>query len=251
MEGRVRFFGDGSCSTWVLVIQSGPGVETTDAAILDMCAAIPALCRATVVVPPQRAMVEPLPWHTDLDISDMEALRGRLRVRRWDLVVGRSWGASLGLLYATRHARRVRRVVAVSPSSLRVAPSLRPVYGALYVLLHRSDTAGAALAEYEKRHPSGWRCARQKMLRARIQTYYRWHDFFVAAPPGDSKLFARRPRSDIVVLTGDADEALHAEDALFVSRWCRLVVLRGVGHELNADMQRATNEVIAECLTRR
>lgn len=47
---------------------------------------------------------------TDRLVRDMEALRAHLRIDRW-LLFGGSWGSTLSLAYAQRHARRVSALV--------------------------------------------------------------------------------------------------------------------------------------------
>ena len=47
---------------------------------------------------------------TDHLIADIEALREQLGIERW-VVVGISWGVTLGLVYAQRHPDRVRAMV--------------------------------------------------------------------------------------------------------------------------------------------
>ncbi len=43
-------------------------------------------------------------------VADIEMIRERLGIERW-VVVGGSWGATLALLYAAQHARRIRAMV--------------------------------------------------------------------------------------------------------------------------------------------
>jgi proline iminopeptidase len=43
-------------------------------------------------------------------VADIEMIRERLDIERW-MVVGGSWGATLALLYAAQHARRIRAMV--------------------------------------------------------------------------------------------------------------------------------------------
>jgi proline iminopeptidase len=43
-------------------------------------------------------------------VADIEMIRERLGIERW-MVVGGSWGATLALLYAAQHARRIRAMV--------------------------------------------------------------------------------------------------------------------------------------------
>ncbi len=58
---------------------------------------------------------DPATYRCDRQVPDVEALRERLRLERFDLL-GHSAGASLALLYAVRHPERVRRLVLVNPS---------------------------------------------------------------------------------------------------------------------------------------
>jgi len=43
-------------------------------------------------------------------VADIEMIRERLGIERW-VVIGGSWGATLALLYAAQHARRIRAMV--------------------------------------------------------------------------------------------------------------------------------------------
>ncbi|GIE85045.1 alpha/beta fold hydrolase [Actinoplanes regularis] len=58
---------------------------------------------------------DPATYRCDRQVPDVEALRERLQLERFDLL-GHSAGASLALLYAVRHPARVRRLVLVNPS---------------------------------------------------------------------------------------------------------------------------------------
>jgi proline iminopeptidase len=55
---------------------------------------------------------------TDHLLADMELLRRHLDVDRW-LVLGFSWGSTLGLAYAERHPRRVSELVLVGVTTTR------------------------------------------------------------------------------------------------------------------------------------
>jgi proline iminopeptidase len=56
----------------------------------------------------------PLDAHTTHDlVADLERLRDHLRIDRW-LVLGASWGSTLGLAYAQRHPRAVSAIVLFS-----------------------------------------------------------------------------------------------------------------------------------------
>ncbi|HEX2883551.1 MAG TPA: prolyl aminopeptidase [Candidatus Limnocylindria bacterium] len=69
---------------------------------------------------PMRALGDNTTHHL---VADLERLRVHLGIDRW-LVVGASWGVTLGLAYAERHPRRVSEMVLVSvtltrPSDIR------------------------------------------------------------------------------------------------------------------------------------
>ncbi|BCY06752.1 alpha/beta fold hydrolase [Actinoplanes sp. L3-i22] len=61
------------------------------------------------------APADPATYRCDRQVPDVEALRERVRLERFDLL-GHSAGASLALLYAVAHPTRVRRLVLVNPS---------------------------------------------------------------------------------------------------------------------------------------
>jgi pimeloyl-ACP methyl ester carboxylesterase len=61
------------------------------------------------------APADPRTYRLDRQVEDIEALRGHLGLETIDLL-GHSAGASLAVLYATRHPDRVRRLVLVTPS---------------------------------------------------------------------------------------------------------------------------------------
>lgn len=77
---------------------------------------------------------------TPLLVQDMERLRRHLGIERW-LLLGGSWGATLALAYAQRHAARVAALVLRGPFTA-TARERRWLYG----------SAGAAL-----RQPDAWR----------------------------------------------------------------------------------------------
>jgi proline iminopeptidase len=56
---------------------------------------------------PHASLHENTTWHL---VSDIEALRTHLGIERW-LVFGGSWGSSLALVYAEKHAERVTELV--------------------------------------------------------------------------------------------------------------------------------------------
>ncbi|AEV82778.1 alpha/beta hydrolase [Actinoplanes sp. SE50] len=63
---------------------------------------------------------DPDTYRCDRQVPDIEALRQRVRLERFDLL-GHSAGASLALLYAVAHPDRVRRLILVNPSPRAVS----------------------------------------------------------------------------------------------------------------------------------
>ena len=92
--------------------------------------------------------MRPLTANTTHDlIRDIEQLRVLLGIERW-LVCGASWGVTLGLAYAERHASRVSEMVLVSVTMTRPA-DIRWLYhdaGRFFPSEWRRFRAGAAHA---------------------------------------------------------------------------------------------------------
>ncbi len=94
-----------------IVLHGGPG-SGTQPSVLDWFD----LSRQRVVLFDQRGAGRSQPQgglvgnDTPALVADIETLRQRLGIERW-LVVGGSWGATLGLLYAGQHAAHVSALV--------------------------------------------------------------------------------------------------------------------------------------------
>lgn len=94
-----------------VVLHGGPG-SGTQPSVLDWFD----LSRQRVVLFDQRGAGQSLPQgeiaNNDSQrlVADIEMIRERLDIDRW-LVVGGSWGATLALLYAGRHAERISALV--------------------------------------------------------------------------------------------------------------------------------------------
>ncbi len=94
-----------------IVLHGGPG-SGTQPSVLDWFD----LAKQRVVLFDQRGAGQSRPQgelagnDTPTLVADIERLRERLGIARW-LVVGGSWGATLALLYAGRHAGRVSALV--------------------------------------------------------------------------------------------------------------------------------------------
>lgn len=94
-----------------VVLHGGPG-SGTQASVLDWFD----LSRQRVVLFDQRGAGQSLP-HGDINnndttklVSDIDMIRRHLGIDRW-MVIGGSWGATLALLYAARHARDISALI--------------------------------------------------------------------------------------------------------------------------------------------
>jgi proline iminopeptidase len=112
-DGHCLYFAEYGCADApaALVLHGGPG-SGCNGGMLDWFD----LSRQRVVLFDQRGAGRSTPAAllahnrtADL-LDDIERLRGHLRIARW-LVVGGSWGATLGLLYAGRHPQRLSGLV--------------------------------------------------------------------------------------------------------------------------------------------
>ena len=94
-----------------VVLHGGPG-SGTQPSVLEWFD----LARQRVVLFDQRGAGQSQPHGEIINndstklVSDIEMIRERLGIERW-MVVGGSWGATLALLYAAQHARRIRAMV--------------------------------------------------------------------------------------------------------------------------------------------
>ncbi len=94
-----------------VVLHGGPG-SGTQPSVLEWFD----LARQRVVLFDQRGAGQSQPHGEIINnnsaklVADIEMIRERLGIERW-MVVGGSWGATLALLYAAQHARRVRAMV--------------------------------------------------------------------------------------------------------------------------------------------
>jgi proline iminopeptidase len=94
-----------------VVLHGGPG-SGTQPSVLEWFD----LTRQRVVLFDQRGAGQSQPQGEIINndstklVADIEMIRERLDIERW-MVVGGSWGATLALLYAAQHARRIRAMV--------------------------------------------------------------------------------------------------------------------------------------------
>ena len=250
-RATVRRAGTASSRRKVLLVHGGPGVPIADATIRALLDDIPELLACDVVIPTQRSMTQEPPWSTAIDIADLEALRAALDVPAWDVVLGRSWGASLCLLYRAAHPLAVRNVVAVAPSSLRVARERLATYRAMHARLGAgpSATRDVVLA-YEALHPGVRRLSESdRHRRALIQTLYRANDFYLHRERV-SKVFPRPRRCGrgVHVVTGEHDDAFTQMDRYIARRFCRTQTLLGHGHDNTPRMQQAVVDLLRALL---
>jgi len=112
-DGHRLYFAEYGCSYGpaAVVLHGGPG-SSCHAGMLDWFD----LSRQRVVLFDQRGAGRSLPAaslahnRTSDLIQDIERLREHLQIARW-MVVGGSWGAALGILYAGRHPERLNALV--------------------------------------------------------------------------------------------------------------------------------------------
>jgi proline iminopeptidase len=95
----------------VLLLHGGPGLCDYLGPVADMLGDIATVHRYEQRGCGRSPQVEPINF--DTLVSDIEALRETWGHERWALV-GHSWGATLALLYATAHPRRVTKLAYVS-----------------------------------------------------------------------------------------------------------------------------------------
>lgn len=94
-----------------VVLHGGPG-SGTQPSVLDWFD----LARQRVVLFDQRGAGQSQPQGDIFNntsaklVTDIELIRERLGIERW-MVVGGSWGATLALLYAAQHAKRIRAMI--------------------------------------------------------------------------------------------------------------------------------------------
>lgn len=122
-------------------------------------------------------------------IADIEQLREHLGIQRW-VVVGVSWGVTLGLAYAQRHTERVRAMVLAAVTSAdrkeidwivrdmgRVFPR---EWGEFVSLVPESERGGNLAAAYARLLTDPGATVRERAARA----WCTWEDTHVSLMPG-------------------------------------------------------------------
>lgn len=111
-------------------------------------------------------------------IADMEAIRKALGISRW-LVVGGSWGATLGLAYAEAHPERVLGLV-LRATFLGMRGELDRAFGstmeAIYPELHRDFIGVLPEAERADPLPNYWRRILHPDPAVHRPAAIAWHD---------------------------------------------------------------------------
>ena len=220
--------------------------------------------------------------NTEALIGDMERLRERLDIDRW-LVLGGSWGSTLGLAYAERHPDRVNGMVLFGVTTGRhseVDWCFRGGLGSLFPTQWRRLVAFAGadpvdgiarmLADPDDRVRREaahqwclWESAPADELAprfrdsdyavafARIVTHYVSHDLFLEDEVLLSKAGALS-EIDGVLINASGDQQAPVDNALALSRvWprARLVVVDEVGHGtgplVTAEIVRATDAFVS------
>lgn len=168
-------------------------------------------------------------YRVDRLVADVEALRAHLGLRTMDLLA-HSAGADLGVLYATRFPRRIRRLVLVTPSTCAVG--LDPTDEEWYAEIRRRSaepwyaTALAALEAWD----SGDEREKTR-LAARPFFYDPWNDaakahapafpsvpvarkgYYADGAPGPdaTRTAVRRLTAPVLVVSGEYDPAPTAQ----------------------------------------
>ena len=126
---------------------------------------------------------------TDHLIADIERLREQLEIERW-VVVGVSWGVTLGLVYAERHPERVRGMVlgAVTTGSRRETEWMTRDMGRIFPrewerfvsIVPEAERSGDLAAAYARllSNPDPQICERAAL------EWCRWEDVHVSLMPG-------------------------------------------------------------------
>jgi len=126
---------------------------------------------------------------TDHLIADLEALRTHLGIDRW-VVLGISWGVTLGLAYAQRHPDRVRAMVlgAVTSGSRREVAWMTRDMGRIFPTEHEQFTAPVPADQRDGDLPAAYaRLLRDPDPAARRRaaaTWCAWEDVHVSLMPG-------------------------------------------------------------------
>lgn len=134
---------------------------------------------------------------TDHLIADLETLRVHLGIEHW-LVVGSSWGVTLGLAYAQRHPDRVSRMVLAAVTAgrrfetewitngmRRVFPREWDEFAALIAPTERDDLAAAYARLLADPDPVAARRA--------AHAWCRWEDAHVSLAPGAEPRLQQMP----------------------------------------------------------
>ena len=126
---------------------------------------------------------------TDHLIADIEALRVQRGIERW-VVVGASWGVSLGLVYAQRHPERIRAMVlgAVTAGTRREITWITRDMGRIFpreweqfaALVPAAERDGDLAAAYARLLANPDPAIREEAARAWCQ----WEDTHVSLMPG-------------------------------------------------------------------
>lgn len=244
VEGlRVRAYGRPTSSKKILMIHGGPGVSIPEGIIQDYMKNTPIGLDWLMIVPDQRSMHSSPPFTLMSDIDDIECLRRHFGIGKWDIVMGRSWGASLSIIYFQLHPSKVRNVLAISPSSLLVENT--DVYNCMHEKMMNRSTG--ALEDYERLHPAGKKMAfDDRLRRALVQAYYRKNDFFCNAGSLSRLFTCISDPEKLVVIHGDQDDLLTEMDRWIARRFYTLYTLQNHGHDDSTRVKR----IVFQHLTR-
>jgi pimeloyl-ACP methyl ester carboxylesterase len=197
------------------------------------------------------APADPSSYRCDRQVEDVEALRAHLGLDRLDLA-GHSAGATLALLYATRHADRVGRLVLLNPSPRGIGLTVTDDDRRRVALLRRAEpwfpeafaaaeriwsgqvtdadwdaTAPFSYGQWDARAKAHYARLASQRNRAAAGIYYETLD-----PPALRGATAELAMP-VLVVAGEYDPALppaHAAGYARVFRRAELAVAAGAGH---------------------
>lgn len=246
---RVRLFNfnEYSLNKAILIIHGGPGVEIPIHKIKEYLCHIPK--NVLLVCPIQRALYRPKPWGTFTDVNDIETIRKALQLSKWQIVMGRSWGASISLLYAHMHSNRVNSVISISPSSLKVTQSEQKYNRLIHTRLNsNNDDFLSVLESYEDMYPPGnEHSLKVRFKRAQVQSNYRANNFYLAENFFTKILCNLKTQSvKIHVFYGENDKLLTKKDMDMLNELSNTIILKNHGHDSHPFIERKVFESLRD-----
>lgn len=204
-------------------------------------------------------------YYTDTYVADMEALVARLGLRQFDLL-GHSMGGINAIVYAARHAAKVRRLIIedAGPGAFENSPGATRIRRELATTPSRFASWEDASAFMRELRPSVTEEARQQRLRNMLKEVdggYTWRYDHVGISttrltPDLSRVIDLRPhvtalKCPTLVVRGERSDYLSAEIAAEMRRLNAHIVtstIADAGHYIHDDQPEAFAEVVRQFL---